>query len=149
MEFSSKIFIDRLINGKVLHLDEILPPTILEVNEKDLQFHTPITVNGQAYLTDSHLVLKLNIATTATLPCSICNDLVTLSITIPSFYHAEELTAIRGGIYDFTPPLREGVLLEVPNYVECNKNCSKRDNIKHYFAKGQHQHPFADLNIDE
>ncbi len=146
MENSLKIYIDRLGDGHTEKIEETIPPETIGVDEKDLQFKSPILLSGKAYLAEDHLIIHLKIKTEADMPCLICNDQIQKKITIPSFYHTEEIADIKGHIYDYTAPMREAILLEVPSYVECRGNCPKRGELKNYLDKGEAQFPFADLN---
>lgn len=140
-----KIYIDRLFDEKIEKIQECLEPYFINVQESDLKFPSPVHVQGQAYIAENHLIIQLKIETQALIPCSICNKLVKTSLIIDRFYHTEELSAIKGQVYDYTPSLREGVLLEVPNYVECEENCPERAKIKKYLSDGNKQFPFANL----
>lgn len=145
MKSSLKIYIDRLGDGRTEKIEETVPPQIMGVNEKDLQFNHPINLFGKAYLAEDHLIIQLNIQTEIEMPCLICNERTQKKIGIASFYHTEEIAKIQGHIFDYTDPVREGVLLEVPSYVECVGNCPKRGELKNYLDKGETQFPFADL----
>ncbi|MGE0199249.1 MAG: DUF177 domain-containing protein [Simkaniaceae bacterium] len=145
METQLKIYIDRLSDEKTEKIRENLTPDFIDVDEEDLQFRAPVHIEGQAYIAESHLIVQLKIETEALIPCSICNQKVTVPLKINPLYHTEELSNIRGQIYDYTPPLREGILLEVPTYVECGENCPEREKIKNYLSEGNQQFPFADL----
>jgi len=140
-----KIYIDRLFDEKIEKIQESLEPCFINVQESDLKFPSPVHVQGKAYIAENHLIIQLKIETQALIPCSICNKLVKIPLIIDRFYHTEELSAIKGQVYDYTPSLREGVLLEVPNYVECEKNCPERAKIKKYLSDGNKQFPFANL----
>ncbi|MBF5059828.1 YceD family protein [Candidatus Neptunochlamydia vexilliferae] len=146
MKPSFKIYVDRLSNGRTEEIQETLSPDFIDVKEKDLQFHTPVEMEGKAYLAEDHLVIQLKVAAEAIIPCSICNEEVKKKVVVKSFYHTEELENIRGQVYDYGDPLREAILLEVPPYVECEGKCPKREELKNYFSKGDDQFPFADLN---
>ena len=140
-----KIYIDRLYDEKIEKIEETLSPDFMEVDEKDLQFPSPVKINGKAYIADQHLILHLNITTDIRIPCSICNKPVKTLIQIEQLYHTEELTQIKNQIYDYSSPLREGILLEVPSYVECEGKCPHRGEMKKYVSEGTKQFPFADL----
>ncbi len=140
-----KIYIDRLGDGQTEKIDETLSPEIMDVHEKDLQFKHPVQLSGKAYLAEDHLIIQLKIKTEAEIPCLICNERIQKKIVISSFYHTEEVANIKGHIYDYTDPMREAVLLEVPSFVECMGNCPKRAELKNYLDKGETQFPFADL----
>ena len=140
-----KIYIDRLIEGKTEKIEESLDPYFIDIDEKDLEFPSPVHIQGQTYIAKTHLVIQLKIETSAKLPCLICNEPVVIPLRIGKFYHTEELGNIKGSIYDYTLILREGVLLELPTYVDCRAGCPKRTTIKKYLQTGNQQFPFADL----
>ena len=146
MQNPLKIYIDRLSGERTEKIEEALTPELMDVNEKDLQFQNSIKLKGMTYLTENHLVIHLYIETKALIPCAICNNGVKKKIIVKGFYHTEELDKIRGHVYDYTDPLREAVLLEVPSYVECLEDCPKRTDLKNYLQKGNNQFPFAGLN---
>lgn len=145
MNSELKIYIDRLTDERIETIAATLDPSFMDIQEKDLQFPSPITISGKAYIADEHLVLHLNINTDLRIPCSICNKPVKVLIEISHLYHTEELSAIKNHIYDYTTPIREGILLEVPSYVECKGKCPEREKLKEYISKGSTQFPFADL----
>ena len=141
-----KIYIDRLGDGQTEKIEETVSPEMIDVMENDLQFRYPVLISGKAYLADDHLIIQLKIKTEAEMPCLICNERIEKKIAISSFYHTEEVANVKGHIYDYTDPMREAILLEVPSYVECMGNCPKRTELKNYLDKGETQFPFADLN---
>jgi uncharacterized metal-binding protein YceD (DUF177 family) len=141
-----KIYVDRLSHERTEKIEETLTPEVVDVDEKDLKFQSPVSLKGKAYIAEDHLVIQLDIGTEALIPCAICNNGVKRQITIKGFYHTEELEKIQGHVYDYTDPLREAILLEVPSYVECLENCPERTELKNYLQKGNNLFPFADLN---
>jgi uncharacterized metal-binding protein YceD (DUF177 family) len=137
-----KIWIDRLKDGQTQKIDTLLPSTFLDINEKELQFPLPVKVLGEAYLADTHLVLHLNASTEALMPCAICNEMIETTIQIKDFYHTEPLEDIREAIFDFNLILREALLLEIPQYVECNEGkCSQRELISPFLRKKKQAEP--------
>ncbi len=133
METSSKIFVDRLQQGKVEKVKENFDPAILQVEEKDLQFPEKVAVLGGAYLAEDHLILCFKISTRALMPCTICNERILVPLKVEKFYHTVPIAELSSPIFDYLEPLREALLLEVPKYVECNDgNCSERKNIEKY-----------------
>lgn len=145
-----RIYIDRLRDGDTEEFDQKVPPDFLDVCEEDLHFDDPVSFRGEAYFADGDLILHFFIATTATLPCSICNEPVKVPIEEFEFYHAEPVSEIKTGIFNFKELLREAVILEVPGFIECNNgNCPNRQNVSKYLKEegggDQVYHPFADL----
>lgn len=151
---SLKIYIDRLKGGQTLKIDETLPPGFLDVDEEDLLFEDPVFLNGEAYLANEHLIIHLNIETQASLPCSICNDPVHISIVIKNIYLSNPLAEIKGAVFDITNEVRESILLQTPLFTEChNGKCPERESLKQFLkppqkeAKNDIVHfPFADLD---
>lgn len=152
-----RIFVEQLRDGTVEEIDETLSPDFLEIKEKELSFSQPVVVKGQVYLAEDMLILHLDIKTTATLPCAICNGPAEVPIAIKGFYHAIPLDEIKGAIYDFREILRETILLEVPILAECHQGkCPQRESLKKYLKKesvpGSKEdedgyRPFADLDF--
>jgi uncharacterized metal-binding protein YceD (DUF177 family) len=131
-----KIYIRRLAEGKSEHVKEIISPQFLDLQEEELQFPSPVKFELVAEVADQALLLSFKIETEALLPCAICNEPTQVLIAIPSFLHTEELSSIKGDIFNFRECLREAILLELPQIAECHQgNCPERENLKHYFAK--------------
>lgn len=148
MTHALKIYIDRLSGERTEKIEETLAPSFIDVDEKDLQFPASVSLKGKAYLAEDHLIIQLKIETEAKITCAICNERVKQKIDVKQFYHTEELENIRGHVYDYTDPLREAILLEVPSYVECLGSCPKRTELKNYFQEetSHEQFPFSDLS---
>lgn len=152
MDESFKIYADRLKDGHRETIVEQLPPDFLDVQETGLAFPAPIKIEGEAYLADSSLIIHLEITTEAIMPCAICNQATLVKIHISNFYHAQETSEIKGGVFDLKETLRETILLELPTVVECqNGNCPERKEMMKYCSKNEKQqsqddhHPFANL----
>ncbi len=159
MEEAFKIYIEQLRDGHIEKIQETFSPEFLDVHEQGLSFVDPVVLNGEAYLAEDNLVLHFNILAQAVTLCSICNAPVKTKIQIEGCYHTEPLAGIKGGIFNFKDALREMILLEAPEFAECEENCPRRKEIAHYLKKtekGQSKigdeegyHPFADLNWEE
>lgn len=148
-----QILIDRLKNGQTQKIKESFSPDFLDVSEKELQFLDPVEVSGEAYLSDQELILHFCIATKGFMPCVICNKMASFNLSIPNFYHAVPLQEIPGAIFDFRSSLREALLLELPQYTECNQGkCPEREIIAPYLkdeTKNKKHHtyfPFSNLD---
>lgn len=150
-----KIYVDQLREGQEEIIDEQLDPGFLDVDDPDLVFKQPVRLEGVAYLADQELILHWNIQTEALVPCSICNEPVTIPIQIRNFYYSEPLSQIKSGIYYFKDLLRETILLEVPAFAECQGgHCPKRQQYAKYLKQSSgdsldqegHYHPFADFD---
>ncbi len=147
------ISIDRLNEGVVQKINVSLRSDFFEVNEPDLSFNDLVEVSGEAYLTDEDLVLHLSASTIAQIPCSICNRTVPFQLAIKGYYHAEPLTDIRTGLFDYRGVLREALLIELPKAAECRGGCPERAMIAPYLRKKNapdataHYFPFNDLKL--
>lgn len=156
MDDAFKIFVEQLREGNVEKIEEQLSPDFLDIHEEALIFDKPISIKGEAYLAENELVLRLDISTSARLPCSICNEPVELPIQLKGFYHSEPLDAVKSGIFNMKDTLREGILLETPKFAECRQgSCPKRKDLEKYFkktpVKGQEDdgyRPFSDLKLE-
>ncbi|HSX38785.1 MAG TPA: hypothetical protein VLE95_08200 [Chlamydiales bacterium] len=153
MQEAFKIWIDRLGNGCVQKIEESFDPSFLEIHEKELQFRSPVEVTGEAYLAEQHLVIHLNARTKASVPCAICNEMFDIELKTGPFYHSEELAVIPEAVFDFSLPLKEALLIELPRYFECcHGKCPERDALAPYLRPPQNREketkihfPFADL----
>ncbi len=142
-----KIYVDRLKNGESLKIEEVLSPDFLEIDEDDLHFKDPVRLTGEAYLSNDHLIIHLNIGTTALLPCSICNTPVQIPISVKNIYLTQPLEEIKGAIYDITNEVRESILIQTPLFAECSKgNCPERENLKN-FLNSNHTNSSQDKDI--
>lgn len=153
MQEALKICIDRLSSGKTEKIEGVINSSFLGVMEKELQFPSPVVLSGEAYLADDHLIIHLNASTKARMPCAICNEMIETDLTVDHFYHAEAIEDIKGAVFDYSEPLREAILIELPRYIECRSgNCPERKAIAPYLRKsdksdGESQFPFAGLDI--
>jgi len=149
MEPDLKVYLDRLQGGKTENIKLALSSTFIDVDEQDLKFKSPVTIKGKAYLANEHLVIHLEVETQSLIPCAVCNKLTCITIRVPEFYHTEELSEIKGKIYQYADPLREAILLEVPSFGECQGRCPERKELEKYKpSEGSNdsvQFPFADL----
>jgi len=138
------IFIDRIKDQPVFFC-QTLPSSLLETY--DLTFDPSFSVEGQAYLTEDHLIVKIKEAKAFVyIPCSICNEPVKVPLTLSNFTHAESLDEIKGS-FSVVSLVREELLLKVPKFAECNDSCPERKTLTNYLKKNtpHHQLPFADL----
>jgi len=146
-----KIVVDRL-KEHCLAIDEKLDPVFMDINEDELKFSFPIEIHGFASITADYFVLKLNIKTFVLMPCTICNKLTKVKIIVHDFTYTEDLANVKGPSIDCSIPLREGILLELPLFAECDDMCKERKNINHYLSKEstisqKMNFPFADLHL--
>lgn len=144
------IYLEQLHNGNKTSIDITSAPHFLGINEEELHFDELVVIKGEAYLAGEALIISCHLSTVGKMPCAICNEPVSVEIEVPQFYFAEELSNIRGGIYNFKEAIREAILLEVPLFIECNGKCPRRKDIEKYLRSADDQkeegyHPFADL----
>jgi uncharacterized metal-binding protein YceD (DUF177 family) len=145
-----KIYVEQLRDGHVEKLHETFAPNFLDIHEEELHFNENVTIEGEAYLADENLILHLQIATQAIIPCSICNGPVETKILLPNFYHMEPLADVKSGIFDFSNILREAILLEVPGFAEChNGNCPERKQVAKYLKEPAKKAAGGDKNIED
>jgi uncharacterized metal-binding protein YceD (DUF177 family) len=144
-----QIWIDRLKNGQTQTINESFSPDFLDIQEEELKMNSPVHVVGEAYLTESELILHFNASTKLKMPCAICNEMIEVDLRIKDCYHAVPINEIPSGIYDYKEDLRESLLIEVPKYVECNQgNCPERKMIAPYMHEKQKEtsnFPFSKL----
>ena len=152
MDNTFSLFVDRLRGGKVEEIKEVFSPDFLGVHESDLVFDKEVKVKGEAYLTDDSLVMRVDITTEATMPCAICNEKAAVPIEVRGFYHIVPLKEIKGAVYNMQEALREAILLEIPQFAECEGKCPRREEIAKYMKDASADtgmngdtHPFADL----
>ena len=150
-----KIYIDRLKNSNEEVFDDKVSPHFMNINETELKFPNPINLKGKAYIANTDLIVHLSTATTAKLPCKICNTMALYQIEIKNYIHNIPIENISNAIYDIREILREIILLEIPAYIECNKdNCEERKNIAKYLKQNNKKKekelnnyfPFSELN---
>lgn len=128
-----KVYIDRLKGGAMQKIAETLPPDFLDIKEEELVFKGPVRIRGEVYLADDYLVIQLNMETTAQLPCSICNEIISFPVVIKNAYITQPLSEIKGAVIDLTEKIRETILLQTPLFTECNNGkCPERENIKKF-----------------
>ena len=141
------IYIDRLKEGQEDIFEGTTSTSFLGT---DPVFQETLSLSGKAYVTGDHLILKLQASTAAWIPCSICNELTLVPITLTNFYHAESTKDIPS-TFDFTELLREDILLQLPLFTECNGNCPERTTVEKFLKKPTSesaknaQFPFSNL----
>ena len=129
------IYINRLSNGSEAKVCGKYPSDFLDINEAYLQFDPFIHFDAKAYIASDNLILQFNAKAIALIPCSICNEITNVEIIVKNFYHTEYLQNINNGIFDFGENLIEAILLEIPQFAECNKgNCLEKNHIDKYIS---------------
>lgn len=153
-----KIYVEQLKGGYVEKIREVFSPDFLDIHEKELAFLDPIFVEGEAYLAEGSLVLRLQILTEATLPCKICNEPLKVPLRLNDFYQTEPLENIKSGVFSMKTLLREAILLDVPTFAECNQGkCPSRTELEKFLKKSPSAEksdttgyrPFEGLNLDK
>ncbi|MCF7851659.1 MAG: hypothetical protein K9M07_00280 [Simkaniaceae bacterium] len=145
------IYIDRLKAGHDETISCTVPPDFMKIDENELFFPDEVTFSGKVYLTEEHLIIHIDIETTAQMPCKMCNELKRFPIQIKGHYYTHPLDEIKNGLFDLSLVIRELILLELPTYYECpQEECEGRAEAKKYLKKsddreGNSYHPFADL----
>ena len=88
-------------------------------------------LHGTASVADEALVLLFSVETEVLIPCAICNHSVPVKISISRFCHTENLSEIKGGIFDYKIGVaRIQILLEIPYKAECNGgDCPERASL--------------------
>ncbi len=141
------IYIDRLKEGQEETFDGTISTSFLGT---DPSFQETLSLSGTAYVTGEHLILKLQANTAAWMPCSICNELTVVPISLTDFYHAESTKEIPS-TFDFSDLLRADLLLQLPLFTECNGNCPERSTVEKFLkthtneATKSAQFPFSSL----
>ncbi|MBX9923403.1 MAG: DUF177 domain-containing protein [Rhabdochlamydiaceae bacterium] len=119
------VYVDRLKEGKKELFSGEISTDFLE--DKNL-FENTLSLAGEAYVSGDHLILRLRAKTTAKLPCSICNESVSVPVEI-DISHVEPLEDIRS-TFHFAALLREDIFLQLPKFTECQEKCPEREQIK-------------------
>ncbi|HSX13629.1 MAG TPA: hypothetical protein VLE96_04325 [Chlamydiales bacterium] len=144
-----QIWIDRLKNGQTQTINESFESDFLDIQEEELKMDSPVNVVGEAYLTEAELIIHLNASTKLKMPCAICNQMIEIDLEVKDCYHAVPINEIPSGIYDYKDFLRESLLIELPQYAECNQgNCPERKVIASYMHEKQKEtsnFPFSNL----
>lgn len=137
--------IEQLEKGKKEKIEQTLSPKFLDISEKELQFKSPVHVQGEAYVITDHLILKFSVTTEAEMVCSVCNKPVQVPLLIREVSHSIPLPEIESSIFDYTGLVREEIVLHIPQFIECHQGkCPERPQINK-FLKKPGNFPFADL----
>lgn len=138
MEDQHIIYIDRLADDKVEKITCSLAPDFMDIHEKDLSFPKPIIASGEAYVASDHLVVHLDVETSARVPCKLCNESITQPIRLTHIYHTVPLSELKQPIFDLREVLRENILLESPAYAECtDASCPNKGQFAEYIQKDE------------
>ncbi|MBI5346513.1 MAG: hypothetical protein HZB76_05165 [Chlamydiae bacterium] len=150
MEDNFKIYIDELQNDN-LKIEKSLSPDFLASSDPELKFVSPVQIVGYACISEDFMILRLQVNSSISMPCSICNEFTSFQVKV-DFCHSEELKNIKN-VFDFQEILRESIMIEIPLFTECDGNCPERANIKKYLktnspTKGGNllYFPFSEIN---
>lgn len=130
-----RIYIDRLANEGEFEQDGVLPASILELDQREVE-SSDIDYKLKAYIADDHLVINFDASCTLKLPCKICNEKTTFDVKCMHQTLLEPLTEVKKGVFEATRCIREQILLSIPPFIECGGNCPEREFVKK-FLKSQ------------
>lgn len=144
------IYTEQLKNGRKECIKLTVDPSFLDVHEKEVSFETPVHIEGEAYVTEDHLVLQLSCSTRVKLLCTICNDPLFFPLHISKIYYTLDLNQLPSAIFDYSSLIREELLLLIPPFAECNcGQCPERKSIssllKNKKATDPMHSPFSNL----
>jgi hypothetical protein len=144
------IYTDQLRSEQIMHINMFASPDFLDMAENEPIFTAPIFFKGQAYIANNYLIISLLIETKGQMPCSICNTMTPLPITIKNFIHTESLEQLTSSVFNYSTVAREEIILALPQFIEChNGKCPDRAHIAKYIKEKKsippHNFPFTDL----
>lgn len=130
------IYIERLRQGRVHEITETIDPKQLDLFDDEIIAAKDVVVEGEAYLADPYLLVKLTLKSEFTLLCSVCNEPFSFPVEVVHILHEAPLDEITDSIFDLLPLIRETILLEVPFYPLCSgTTCRNRTEIEKFFKK--------------
>lgn len=154
MTESLKFFLNDLEKGATKKFCGAYSPEFMELEESELSFSKDIELNVTAYLADQDLVLNVNAAAWAQMPCRICNQEAEVLISVNNHYHTQPKSEIKNGVVHVGKDVvRELILLGVPHFAECEGSCPQREGLKPYsreqkVREEEAYRPFANLSLD-
>ena len=130
------LYIERLRQGRVQEINEILDPLPLDLIDNEIAAVEEVVATGEVYLADPYLLIKLTLKTEFTLLCSVCNEPFQFPVEIVQMLYEEPLDEITDGVFDLLPLIRETLLLEIPFYPLCaGSTCHNRADVEKYLKK--------------
>jgi len=148
-----KIILDRLKGDKKEILEGEYSFPLLEKEENSCRVEPKVWLKLEAYLASDVLILHFDAKVTVELPCNICNNPTSLKVKVENGYFTQPLEEIKDYIFDVKPAIRESLLLEIPQFIECSKGkCPEREEIASYLKepesekKEEENFPFSDLD---
>ncbi len=131
------IYVDRLSDGQREQLAGTCSPHFIDTHDKDLEFQNSVSFGGEAYVCDERLLIHLHtVKTIAMVTCIMCLSSSPIPVMVSDLYISRELSEIPSGKYYFGEELREHILLETPDYAECNGGCCpQRKGMEKYLKQ--------------
>lgn len=149
MDNSLIIHTEQLKTGVFHSIDQILPPTFLQIEEKELSFKSPIELKGKIYSTDDHLIINFTAKTEAGIPCSLCNQMTFIPLQTQEIYHTIPLVELKTTIFDLSDIIREEIVLLIPQFIECQGGrCPERKSLSKLMkskSTSNHHYPFSEF----
>ncbi len=147
MDHHFTLYIDRLSQGNEEDISLLLPSDVLDVHEAELTFIGEVSIQGKAYLAETHLIIHMDIRAECNLPCSFCNEPKTMKVESLDQYYTIPLAEITGKTYNFLEDVRQSILLETPGYIQCQGDtCPAKEDLKKYLKQPSTSNfPFANL----
>ncbi|KPK33540.1 MAG: hypothetical protein AMS24_00675 [Chlamydiae bacterium SM23_39] len=137
------IFLNNL--NKEMIITKSFSPDFLEIKEKDLTMDSLVKIDSRVYITNGYLIIDLTAKTEYKMHCSICNKLTSQPLEAKILLNIPT-KKIDNSIYSYKNDLRNALLLNIPNFVECEKNCPNRKHIKKFLKKEEKaSYPFKIL----
>jgi uncharacterized protein len=116
------IDIGRIPEGGTRYEGEELP-SILELSEEDgVRVNIPVSYDSLVQLVSNEVIVSGRLATSVEQECSRCGDFFSTSVEDSSFLRAYEINPDTEEL-DITDDIREAVLLQLPVFPVCRKEC--------------------------
>lgn len=144
------VHIGRLKAGQTEKIEESVSVELFEFPECEMQFLDPVHLCGEAYVADDELVIRLDLEVRVRIPCRICNDPVEVATKVKDFYHVQPLGEIKDDHFMIRDLVRDTLLLETVELVECEGKCPRSEEFKKYIKESDEvldetYRPFTDL----
>lgn len=103
-------------------------------SDDELSPQSDILVFGKAYCASEWIMVQALVTTLVCLPCSICDERCLLPIQLKQWEQSIPISSVKNGVIDLSESLREDLLLEVPNFIQCGGDtCKHADELRSYF----------------
>ncbi|HSI86193.1 MAG: DUF177 domain-containing protein [Candidatus Methylacidiphilales bacterium] len=115
------------LHDDILLVQETLPPTILELEDKFARAFEPVEVDLQVRREGDKFLATGKTSTVVQVKCGRCLEWIPYSITVPRLF--AEFIPPHPKTIDLTPSVREDILLKLPHIATCriddpNSSCS-------------------------